>query len=113
MAIGNAHLWIVLSILALFGSGYNVLVGWLENNGHDRGYTAFLVVGGCLATILGATFLIGTESALIVFLCFAASGLPMTAGSMYRHAQREKAEERKAEGAALALLKCKEGGADD
>lgn len=95
---------IVLAALAVFGVGYNTLVGRMEQSGHDRGYTAFLVVGGCMATIGGSAMLIGVDAALLELLCFAASGLPMTLGSMFRHAQRQKADDQKAQVLANRLL---------
>lgn len=94
----------VLTGLLLFGFGYNWLVGWMERNGY-LGYTAFLVVGGSAVTIGGAVLLIGLDSGLMVFLCFAASGLPMTLGSMWRHARRNQEEEQTAREIARNLLK--------
>ena len=113
MNLGGSLTLGVLTALFAFGIGYNTLVDWMERNGHDRGYTAFLVVGGCLATILGAFFLVGLEDTILIFLCFAASGLPMTVGSMSRHARRERDNERKAEGIARDILNGDEGGEDD
>ncbi len=110
METGNTTTWMVLVGLLAFGCGYNALVAWLEKNGHDRGYTAFLVVGGCLATILGVGFLLGRDSALTVFLCFAASGLPMVVGSMARYAQKERSQQQRADVTAIELLK---GGEND
>ena len=81
----------ILAALALFGVIYNHWVAQLENNGHDRGYMAFIVAAGVLVTLLGATFLVGVEVAVWTLLCFVASGLPMIAGSISRYC-RARAE---------------------
>ena len=54
MGISWVTMGAVLLGLLVFGLLYNWLVGWLEANGHDRGYTAFLVVGGTAVTLVGA-----------------------------------------------------------
>jgi Tfp pilus assembly protein PilX len=77
---------IVLLILALFGVGYNSLVGYLERSRLSQAYTAYLVVLGVLVTLGGAAFLIGPLPALVVLACFAVSGLPMVVGSSLRSA---------------------------
>ena len=77
----------VMGILALFGLGYNAFVAWIEKNGHDRGFTALLVVGGTVVTLIGSLALIGWESTLLVVLCFVASGTPMIIGSLIRYAK--------------------------
>jgi hypothetical protein len=80
--------------LFLFALAYNALVGALQRRGHDRGYTAGLVVGGVAATIAGSAVLIGIEDAITVAACFVASGIPMIVGSAVRHAQDRAEEER-------------------
>ncbi len=82
----------VLAALAVFGIGYNALIERLEREVPDHGYTSFLVVGGVIATLAGAAFLIGLVDALLAGLCFVASGLPMIIGSVYRSIQRRSAE---------------------
>lgn len=103
MEIGSTHV-IVFGALFIFGLFYNSLVAWLEANGHDRGYTALLVVGGVLVTIAGAAFLIGWLAALFVLASFAASGLPMVAGAWQRAAVARKADEEKARQIARSLI---------
>lgn len=76
---------IMTAVLLLFGLAYNAVVGWLEENGRDEGYTAILVVVGVLVTVLVATPLIGIDSSIILLVGFIASGSPMIAGSIYRH----------------------------
>jgi hypothetical protein len=84
----------VLTGLFVFGVLYNWFVGRLEGRGHDRGYMAFIVILGCAANIVGAGFLIGWDAAWLVFLCFAASGISMTIGSMCRYIQARDTDER-------------------
>lgn len=37
--------------LLVFGVIYNLVVGWMERNGYDEGYTAIMVVVGVLVTL--------------------------------------------------------------
>ena len=75
--------------LLLFGIGYNHLTAWLERNGYSEGYTAYLVVGGVGVTV-AATSLLSMQWALVTAGAFAASGLPMVLGSMWRYMQRRR-----------------------
>lgn len=77
--------------LLLFGIGYNALVAKLEREGYTDGYTALLVVGGTLITVLGVTIVIGIEAAVQVTLCFVASGTPMILGSIVRYSAERRA----------------------
>jgi hypothetical protein len=94
----------VLAALALFGVGYNALTAWLEARGLDRGYTAYLVVGGVLVTLAGLGSVDGWPAAGKALLCFAASGLPMVIGSMARSAQARRRDEEGAKRLARELL---------
>ena len=82
---------VVLGLLFLFGAAYNLLVAWLEHKGYDEGYTSLLVVGGVLVTLAASALLVGWYNALLVLLCFAASGLPMILGSLARYARARRA----------------------
>ena len=84
MEVQLDHLVAIYLALLLFGLAYNALVERLEREVPDHGYTSFLVSGGVLVTIMGASILIGWQSALLVLICFTASGLPMIIGSMSR-----------------------------
>lgn len=75
----------VYGALAVFGVGYNALTGWLEERGWDEGYTADLVVGGVLVTVLGTAPLVGWKRAALVLGGFAASGAPMAIGARVRY----------------------------
>lgn len=84
----------VLSTLLVFGIVYNALVARLERSGHDRGFTAFLVVGGVAVTLAAATWLVGLQPVMWLLACFAASGLPMVVGSWARYSRaRQKNEQ--------------------
>lgn len=81
----------VLSALVLFGAAFNALVGWAQARGYDEGATAFEVVFGVLVTIGGASLLLwgrpfDAGSLLLLILCFAAAGAPMTFGAWGRYA---------------------------
>jgi hypothetical protein len=96
--------WLVLAFLLVFGISYNALVAQLESMRHDRGYTAFLVVGGCLVTLAGGSMLAGFEMGAWFTACFAASGLPMVIGSWARNSRARVAEEKKVADLAKEML---------
>jgi hypothetical protein len=77
--------------LALFGIGYNLLVGWLMDHGYDEGYMGFIVAVGSAITI-GGLAVISFPSAVLAMICFIASGVPMILGSMIRYARARKRE---------------------
>lgn len=78
--------------LLLFGMGFNWLVAWAETKKYMEGYTAFAVVAGVGIT-LAVTAIFSPIYALITLGAFAASGLPMVAGSIYRHVKARQAEQ--------------------
>ena len=82
----------VLATLFVFGFAYNLIINWLERNGYDEGYTAILVVIGVLVTLVGFAA-IDPGSALIMFMCFAASGFWMVIGSWWRHVKARQASQ--------------------
>lgn len=87
-----------LGLLA-FGIGYNWLVARFQRK--TQKYTAEMVVGGVLVTVLAAGLVVGWPAALAVLVCFTASGLPMVIGSWLRNAH----DEEQARDAAKDLLK--------
>jgi len=91
--------------LLLFGIGYNFLVDWLEKHGFEEGYTAILVVGGVLITLLASIPLTGIEAFLTLLVCFSASGFPMVLGSWRRYCDRRKQERELARQEALERLR--------
>jgi hypothetical protein len=75
---------------ALFGLGYNRLVEWANIP------SAYAVIGGCAVTIgIGTAAwmnleLAGWQWAVLMLVCFGASGIPMTAGFMHRNKKKHK-----------------------
>ena len=84
----------ILLALAVFGYIYNRWVDSLEKWGHDRGYMGFIVALGCAVTLAGAALIIGLEPVLWAFVCFAASGIPMIAGSVGRYCRARAQQKR-------------------
>ena len=84
----------ILLALAVFGYIYNRWVDSLERQGHDRGYMSFIVALGCGVTLAGAALIIGLEPVLWAFVCFAASGIPMIAGSVGRYCRARTQQKR-------------------
>ena len=98
---------LVLMGLVLFGLGFNWAVSQMGPK--IRGRRAALVVGGVFGTLVGSIFVIGFVEAVLVGLCFVASGVPMIVGEWVRfdqQAQRERQEQ------ALAVLDQLDGGSD-
>ncbi len=86
----------VLLMLAGFGCGYNWLVARLERSTYGKWInTALLVMIGTAVTLAGAAVLIGINDTLLVFGCFAASGLPMFGGSYIRQVQMHHQDEQR------------------
>lgn len=74
---------VAFGALFVFGAGYNWLVGALERRGYDEGFTALLVVGGVLVTLIGVA-VIDWRAALLTLGAFGASGFWMVIGSWWR-----------------------------
>jgi len=90
MTIGpNYGLIRVAILLFAFGFLYNRIVDWMEKNGYDEGYTAFLVVVGTLVT-LGGVALVDWRAAALALGAFACSGFWMVVGSWWRHVQARR-----------------------
>lgn len=78
--------------LALFGLAYNQLVTWTKRRGYDEGYMSLIVTGGVAITLLGVAILDASAAAL-AFFAFVLTGLPMVAGSVWRHVRaRERSQ---------------------
>lgn len=95
LMVGYAELVtaLVFLVLVLFGIGYNALTEWMERNGRGEGYTAFLVVGGVLATT-GGVAILDPNAALKMLICFAGSGTPMLVGSVMRYVRAREQHQR-------------------
>lgn len=80
--------WRVVLLLLCGGILYNWLVDYIQQQLPDRhGVTAWLVVVGVLATLIGLLLLTDTETFVLALLCFVATGTPMVLGSMRRYVQ--------------------------
>lgn len=91
---GNQLGAIAVTAAALFGFGlaFNWLINLFNRHGLDDGFTWLLVVVGVGITVLAAGFTIGWTAVIVLFIYFAASGLPMAAGDIYRYAKARRAE---------------------
>lgn len=99
MTISTPFGTILLTIGALFvfGLAYAALINWLRHKGYSEGYTAILVVGGVTITLSLSTILHQPEplaTLFLQFICFAASGLPMTINDIHRYAAARSADQR-------------------
>lgn len=79
--------------LLAFGWWYNGVVARLEKTNKERGFLAVLVCIGSAVTVAVITPIIGVGNALWVFAAFAASGLPMTLGSISRYIEERHISE--------------------
>ena len=87
----DTNLLLIALGLCLFGILYNQAVSYVQR--FTPHYTAFFVVGGVSVTLLAATPLVGLQNAVTLFMLFAASGLPMVVGSVWRHVRRHALQE--------------------
>jgi len=78
--------------LFLFGLAFNALIDRWNRAGYDDGYTWLLVVIGVAVTVIAAGFTIGWTAVITLFVFFAASGLPMALGDIWRHVKARRAE---------------------
>lgn len=94
---------LVIACLLMFGMLYATLVRRLSN-AKVEGQTAYLVVVGVGATLIGAIAVVGLENALLMFACFAASGLPMVIEYVSRKHKEQKRDREQAQQTARDLL---------
>lgn len=85
----------VLASLFIFGLIYNAVINWLHRTGYIEGYTAFTVVIGVGAIIIGAAFTLGLQAGLILLALSAAAGTPMVFGDIARHVRARRRAERR------------------
>lgn len=84
----------IIAALIIFGIFFDRIVGRIEDDDPDHGYTAIWVVIGVLVTVAASAFLVGWWNALLVLLAFAASGAPMILGSIRRHLRNRRRDRR-------------------
>lgn len=82
-----SHILATFSGALAGGIAYNALVDWMEKRGID-GYTWLQVVGGVGMTLVFAIALVGWQDVMRLTALFAATGLPMIAGALYRREKR-------------------------
>lgn len=87
----DAVLPVALGLL-LFGVAYNALIHQLHRSGLNEGYVWLEVVVGVGVTLAAASFVVGWPVVLALFVLFAASGLFVAIGDMYRYVKARRAE---------------------
>ena len=88
----NTGLGIAFIALLAFGIAYNMIVERFQKR--TQRFTAELVVGGVLVTVLVSGLFIGFTNMAIVLIFFMASGLPMIVGSWIRSARDDEEAKR-------------------
>lgn len=82
----------VFTFLVLFGWRYN---RWMDELGEKKaGYTAMLVAGGTIITLLGVA-VISWKAAVLTLGAFVADGLFMLVGDAQRHIRQREKEARR------------------
>ncbi len=97
-------------LLVLFGIGYNLVVAEWERKKYLEGFTSLAVVAGVLITLLIEAGL-NWQAAVLTLICFAASGLPMVIGSVWRYAKNRRKNQEEYESLAARLAELSEGDA--
>lgn len=85
--ISTETAWVVLGLF-IFGVFYNWLVADFQKK--TGNYTAELVAGGVLVTLVASGFVIGWSNTFVLIILFTASGLPMMIGFWLRIARDEQ-----------------------
>lgn len=81
---------LVLMGLLIFGLAFNAWINHLEKDGIIEGRRSIMVVAGVFGTLVGSVFVIGFVPAVLVGLCFVASGIPMIWGEIVRYEKRKQ-----------------------
>jgi hypothetical protein len=92
MHLNFTRIGLTMAALFILSVGYNHVVSkWMKQKMDI--YVAFMVIGGVAYTLIGSGIAMGWDTQmqvwqamLVTLACFAASGLPMTIGSMIRFA---------------------------
>lgn len=77
-----------------FGITYSIIIHYLHRHGLNDGYTWLEVVIGVGVTLLAASLVVGWPAVLALLVLFAASGLFMALGDIYRYARARREERR-------------------
>lgn len=85
-------LLLIYLFLLAFGILYNLVIAWLDTHGYLEGYTSLAVVAGVLVTLAGLAIILPL-AALIALGAFAASGIPVIIGSIWRHVRNREQDQ--------------------
>ena len=88
---------LTLALLAVelsFGVAFNWFTALSERRGWTEGYTSLYVVAGVAVTVAVMGPVIGWGNVALLVGGFAASGLPMSVGSIIRNIEARRREER-------------------
>lgn len=80
--------------LLVFGIAYSILIHYLHRHGLNDGYTWLEVVIGVGVTLLTASIVVGWPAVLALLVLFAASGVFVALGDIYRYARARREERR-------------------
>lgn len=98
MGLQTGTILLTIGGLFAFGALYAILVHWMRKKGWLEGFTAFMVVGGVVVTLVINKAVHHPNPALDLLMelaCFAASGLPMVIeASFLDFAERRSRSER-------------------
>ena len=83
LAIDWLLLGVILITLMLFGTLYALFVNRYFDHLQEGGFMSLVVVVGVLITLAGVAF-IYWPAAIVVLICFTASGFPMVIGDVVR-----------------------------
>jgi uncharacterized membrane protein len=103
LVVNGRELAVAFLGLLLFGTLYNLVVEHFQKR--TQRYTAELVVIGVIVTLVASGFIIGWNDALVVAILFAASGIPMIAGSWIRSIRDDEAAKKIAKDSVQDLMK--------
>lgn len=78
---------IVFLLLLIFGGLYNHFVEYMDRLHYIEGYLSLVVAFGVFVTLIGVSIL-SWQAALVILVCFIASGTPMIIGSITRYIRK-------------------------
>lgn len=83
---------VTLICLFVFGLAFNQIIDWMHKRGLNEGYTWLEVVLGTAVTVIASGFTLGWSVVVVMFAYFAASGLFMAGGDIWRHMKARENE---------------------
>ena len=91
MQVQTETILLTIGGLLLFGALYAILINWMRKTGYLEGYTAVMVVGGVIVTLIINKAIHHPDPAVDFIgelACFGASGAPMIVESFVDYARR-------------------------